>query len=643
MPRITSTAEMREGCPVQVVDLDPAANKVEIQVENLRNISQVIKETGADSVCIVAIMGTYRTGKSFILDLLMRYLRCCVKNAPKEPLNKEKKKLAYSMARKATKLHPEIDDPDAYEGYDFPPVRNAEWRFGQSVDLPVPKWITDGAAEEAQRKAPDNEKALTGFEWQGGMNKCTQGIWIYSTPFVLPKDGKRIAVVMMDTQGAWDGEMTKEQSATIFGLTALLASKLIYNMQNMISEEKVDNLDYFTTFAEQAVSGVDPTQGGDSAKLFGDLEFLVRDWPWYEDEMSYEMCAASMEKHLGKMLGTGDGHEEVPMERQEISKRLAAIFRSIGCFGLPHPGKHVLKPSFKGDLKMVESDFVQLLEELSRALFAKDFPKASAPLGTEMTPDSFENIITQYVHAFRDNQGSAINIRDAFVQIELAKHRDQTLSQFEVEYNKLAPLTSVVEPRVLHKQLEEMKDKWVEILQKKITPLHLKPEDHELEMEKFKAKICAVLDAREQSNAAAVGNAQMKLVATPVVGCGAYVLAAHYYLWPIAAVVGGILHFKRNKQRLDAADPDRAGPAEVVTSMLPEIKGFFIQRWSDIQAMSIAASNFNPSKFASEAVGKAKQAGAIASVAAAAAQNSSGNSNNAIAGNNDASSSSSRL
>eukprot|EP00971_Amphidinium_carterae_P162750 3226795-Amphidinium_carterae.1 len=42
----------------------------------------------------------------------------------------------------------------------------------------------------------------------------------------------------MDTQGAWDDSMTKDQSATIFGLTALLSSKLIYNIQNRMRGHK---------------------------------------------------------------------------------------------------------------------------------------------------------------------------------------------------------------------------------------------------------------------------------------------------------------------------------------------------------------------------------------------------------------------
>eukprot|EP00421_Protoceratium_reticulatum_P032622 CAMPEP_0168466286 /NCGR_PEP_ID=MMETSP0228-20121227/56577_1 /TAXON_ID=133427 /ORGANISM="Protoceratium reticulatum, Strain CCCM 535 (=CCMP 1889)" /LENGTH=74 /DNA_ID=CAMNT_0008481937 /DNA_START=1 /DNA_END=221 /DNA_ORIENTATION=+ len=74
----------------------------------------------------------------------------------------------------------------------------------------------------------------------------------------------------MDTQGAWDGAMTKEQSAAVFGLAALLASKLVCNVQNALTDDKVDSLDYLTTFAQAACSGL----ATDEAP-FGQLEFVV--------------------------------------------------------------------------------------------------------------------------------------------------------------------------------------------------------------------------------------------------------------------------------------------------------------------------------------------------------------------------------
>ena len=52
----------------------------------------------------------------------------------------------------------------------------------------------------------------------------------------------------MDTQGAWDDTMTKAQSATIFGLTALLSSKLIYNIQNRVEEDKAGTDTYYVIY-----------------------------------------------------------------------------------------------------------------------------------------------------------------------------------------------------------------------------------------------------------------------------------------------------------------------------------------------------------------------------------------------------------
>merc|ERR1719284_1046362 len=85
------------------------------------------------------------------------------------------------------------------------------------------------------------------------MDVCTEGIWVWLEFFVRMFQGEKVVVMLMDTQGAWDSGMTKEQSATIFGLTAVLASKQIYNIDMQISELYVDNLVFFMQFAQAAL------------------------------------------------------------------------------------------------------------------------------------------------------------------------------------------------------------------------------------------------------------------------------------------------------------------------------------------------------------------------------------------------------
>ncbi|CAK0862208.1 unnamed protein product [Prorocentrum cordatum] len=54
-----------------------------------------------------------------------------------------------------------------------------------------------------------------GFRSKGGMDGVTEGIWVWSEPFVRVVQrgpvAESVAVILMDTQGAWDGSMTKEQ------------------------------------------------------------------------------------------------------------------------------------------------------------------------------------------------------------------------------------------------------------------------------------------------------------------------------------------------------------------------------------------------------------------------------------------------
>ena len=58
-------------------------------------------------------------------------------------------------------------------------------------------WIGDNKA--------DSSKPLEGFHWRGGAERDTTGILIWSEVFTTKtKQGKELAIILMDTQGAFD-------------------------------------------------------------------------------------------------------------------------------------------------------------------------------------------------------------------------------------------------------------------------------------------------------------------------------------------------------------------------------------------------------------------------------------------------------
>jgi len=577
----------RDARPLQVVRLDMQENCVEVQDENLKIVGDNLRKTGADAVSIVSIMGTYRTGKSFLLDLLMRYLRCWEGSVAAEARQRELRAAAFKKAEWAARITEGKSDEEAVAAGNraaeeavkdlleapFQPPQSEDWRY-KGKRLQPPAWVQRGSVSEA------------GFEWRGGMAKCTQGIWLWSRPFVLPCEGRRIAVLLMDTQGAWDGMMTKEQNATIFGLTALLASKLICNVQNMLTDDKIDSIDYFTTFAEAACTGF----ASDGAP-FGHLEFLVRDWAWYEAGSSFEDCRDTMQRHLRDMMNS-----EVE-GRKETAERLRQTFRSVGCFGLPHPGLAVLEPAFRGDFEEISSDFSQLLDEFTRSFFRSGgFPKPSTPLGVEISPATFENAIRNFVEAFSDNRGSAVHLREAFVKVELFKHRDLLQEQFRQRLARVAPEGKAVDPDAFAQQEAKMRADFRRDFMAKIHTF--KMDDESKQVEDFMAVISQALERRRRENNAELEAAQLKLVASPLVGGGAYFASGHPFL-DMAVLTGfGYVQAKKHAAALhtDALD------AEVCKHLVADIRGFAEQRLRDLQAMSVAAQRCTPGSTAEQFV-----------------------------------------
>ena len=71
----------------------------------------------------------------------------------------------------------------------------------------------------------NSEAPLEGFSWRGGAEPDTVGILMWSKPFLMKQeDGKKFAILLMDTQGAFDCEHTLTDAATVFALSTMISS-----------------------------------------------------------------------------------------------------------------------------------------------------------------------------------------------------------------------------------------------------------------------------------------------------------------------------------------------------------------------------------------------------------------------------------
>ena len=110
------------------------------------------------------------------------------------------------------------------------------------------------------------------FVARGGMERDTTGILMWSKVFLIKTPGgKEVAVALVDTQGSFDKNSTVRDCATIFALSLMTSSVLVYNLFNNIQEDDLQHLHYFTEYGRLALE--------DSGQVpFQKLQFLVRDW-----------------------------------------------------------------------------------------------------------------------------------------------------------------------------------------------------------------------------------------------------------------------------------------------------------------------------------------------------------------------------
>mmetsp|Transcript_119656 Transcript_119656/g.321167 ORF Transcript_119656/g.321167 Transcript_119656/m.321167 type:complete len:595 (+) Transcript_119656:3-1787(+) len=385
------------GQPLQIVRLNVKEKTAEVDEDALGRLEKRLRECGHSKVAVVSVMGAFRTGKSFLLDMFLRYLR-------------------FEEERGPAKI---VDAP----------TRSKETPF------PLPDWMT--SAGSLLEGAGDRKG---GFSFKGGMDAVTEGIWVWSEPFTrtVEENGTKtkVALILMDTQGAWDGNMTKEQSATIFGLTAVLSSKQIYNINMQVQEDKVENLAFFMRFAQAALAKSAAKQADGGPKLsnecvdrpFQTLDFLVRDWKYFKADWNFDQCREQMQQHIDKFT------DPAKVVENSTAEALNSMFKHIACFCLPHPGFAIESEDWSGDVKDLDQDFVRFLDTYVREVFTKALD-VKVILGQELSTLTFPIILRQFVAAFHDTAPQTMSFNQAMTSASalLAKEQAMTIYTKKME------------------------------------------------------------------------------------------------------------------------------------------------------------------------------------------------------------------
>ncbi|KAH9380055.1 hypothetical protein HPB48_020606 [Haemaphysalis longicornis] len=178
----------------------------------------------------------------------------------------------------------------------------------------------------------DPNEPQQGFRWRSGSDRETKGIWIWSDVFVVTTtEGRKVAVLFLDSQGTFDCESTVKDCAKIFAFSAMASSVLIYNLQNNLDEADLQHLQLFTQYGRLA--------------------------------MEVGNCFRSRGRSLlEQRLMVSEKQEP---ELQSVRRDIHSCFLELCCCLMPHPGKKVAATkSFAGLLSDIDDDFKEVLRVL---------------------------------------------------------------------------------------------------------------------------------------------------------------------------------------------------------------------------------------------------------------------------------------
>ncbi|XP_021103216.1 RING finger protein 112 isoform X3 [Heterocephalus glaber] len=157
------------------------------------------------------------------------------------------------------------------------------------------------------------EGSLQGFRW--GANGLSRGIWMWSHPFLLGKEGKKVAVFLVDAGDAMSPELSRETRIKLCALTTMLSSYQILNSSQELKNIDLDYLEMFVHVAEVMGRhyGMVPIQH---------LDLLVRD--------------SSHSNKAGKGL-VGDILQKLSGKYPKVQELL--LGNRARCYLLPSPGR----------------------------------------------------------------------------------------------------------------------------------------------------------------------------------------------------------------------------------------------------------------------------------------------------------------
>ncbi|XP_073507019.1 RING finger protein 112-like isoform X2 [Phyllobates terribilis] len=350
------------------------------------------------------------------------------------------------------------------------------------------------------------DEILKGFNWKPGPGTVTNGIWIWSKPFILELNKQKIAVFLMDMEGSMDIHTERKSNIKMCMLTMLLSSHLVYNVNSDIKETDIDYLEIYC-------HGL----GSDKLHKLKYFDFLIRNW--YDPKK----CGA---KH-------GESYYRVTIETMK-KKYKDCIFLEVlnqcssECFMMPHPGDKITCEE-TGRLKDMNKEFQDSLRMYLSGVLKRVLSSiGSANRENTLTcSDMAQKMLTEFLPYINELKCNISYPSEMLI----AKENLETMQKIKDEFQDFLRNWPIWKLKIGN----QVADKISELHQKfERSYKHINDEDHKEQLEKLMMYLVTEGDKFCRSH-----NIKLCLHGiTAVVGMAAVPLAGAFAAAPAAAATG---------------------------------------------------------------------------------------------------------
>ncbi|KAM7315138.1 hypothetical protein ISCGN_004921 [Ixodes scapularis] len=194
-----------------------------------------------------------------------------------------------------------------------------------------------------------------------GSDPHTEGIVFWSHLFrATTADKKKVAVLLVDTQGSFGTSSSTAVSVHIFALSVLISSIQVFNVMRNLQLDHLQHLQMYYQYGKY-IQGL---EGGTSG--FQLCVFLVRDWPWPKE---YEFGWEGGERLLQKILGV-ESKNKATDELRDLRTYLESCLSSRNCFLMPSPGLTDDGCSLNGAVNGITPSFKEHLRDFVRGVLS---------------------------------------------------------------------------------------------------------------------------------------------------------------------------------------------------------------------------------------------------------------------------------